>query len=141
CCTWRSPTRTPRTPRRSGTPAAGGVRPGAALLEYARGRVRSAQGRHRDAVEQYMGCADGSCWTGGAVNPVLAPWRSAAATSLLACGAPAAAHRMAADELRLALPVGRAGPVAVAEAVLAGLDADPTVEEPGGDGVTRAARP
>ncbi|WP_224390995.1 hypothetical protein [Pseudonocardia sp. ICBG1293] len=123
-----------------GHPAAGGVRPGAALLEYARGRVRSAQGRHRDAVEQYMGCGR-LLLDRGRVNPVLAPWRSAAATSLLACGAPAAAHRMAADELRLALRWGAPAPVAVAEAVLAGLDADPTVEEPGGDGVTRAARP
>ncbi|MBN9733570.1 MULTISPECIES: ATP-binding protein [unclassified Pseudonocardia] len=122
-------------------PVAGRERPGSALLEYARGRVRAAEGRHREAIEMFMGCGR-LLLDRGRVNPVLAQWRSAAATSLQACGTHAAARRMADDEHRLAVRWGAPGPIAVAEAALAGLDGDPTgTGGPERDGVRRAVRP
>ncbi|TCK24494.1 ATP-binding protein [Pseudonocardia endophytica] len=115
--------------------AIGRDRPGSALLEYARGRVRLGEYRITEARELFMRCGR-LLLDRGRVNPAMMPWRSAAATALLACGEHAAARRMAADEHRLAVQWGAPGPLAVADGALRSLGepAEPV-------GVARAARP
>ena len=112
--------------------AAGG-RPGTALLEYARGRVRLGEGRPREAGELFMRCGR-MLLDRGRVNPALVPWRSACAAAFHAAADDVAARRMAADERRRAEQWGAPGPVAVADAALRALDGPPVRE------VARAAR-
>ncbi len=68
---------------------------------YARGVLRSAQGDHAGALDDFLECgrrADGT----GRGEPVVTPWRTAAAECRSALGRPQEALTLAREELRLA---------------------------------------
>jgi DNA-binding CsgD family transcriptional regulator len=72
-----------------------------AVLRFALGRLRVAQGRVADGLEDFL--AIGALLTRAlVVSPAFVPWRSEAALAHLALGDRASAHRLAEDELELA---------------------------------------
>ena len=95
----------------------------AVVLRHARGRLRLAQRRFREALEDIL--AAGEIATGlGASNPSYVPWRSSAALAQLVIGDRVAAHRLSAEELELARAFGapRALGVALRAAALVAGD-------------------
>jgi DNA-binding CsgD family transcriptional regulator len=73
----------------------------AAVLRFARGRLRVGQGRIAEGLEDFL--AVGARLTSGMVNgPSFLPWRSEAALAHLALGHTEQAERLAGDELELA---------------------------------------
>lgn len=71
-----------------------------ALLLLARGRLRAAQGRHREALDDFL--ALGRLESDAVRAPSLWPWRSEAALALVATGEPERAAALAAEEVELA---------------------------------------
>jgi DNA-binding CsgD family transcriptional regulator len=97
----------------------------ACVLRFARGRLRVAQGRVAEGLEDFL--AVGARLTSGMVTcPGFLPWRSDAALARLALGDREAARRLAHEELELARAFGTPRALGVAKRV-AGLVA-------GGDG-------
>jgi DNA-binding CsgD family transcriptional regulator len=91
----------------------------AAPLRLARGRLRAAQGRTADALEDFLGV--GSSLTRALlICPGYLPWRSDAALAALAVGDPESAQRLADEELELARAFGAPRALGVAARV-AGL--------------------
>ena len=71
------------------------------LFLQARGALREAQRRHREALDDLAAAAEG--WRGlGMENPVIASWRAAAAAAHAALGHPAEAACLAGEQLALA---------------------------------------
>jgi DNA-binding CsgD family transcriptional regulator len=86
----------------------------AAILRFARGRLRVEQGRVSDALEDFL--AVGALLTRVAITcPSYVPWRSEAALAQLALGAPEQASRLAQEELELARGFGTPRVLAVAK--------------------------
>jgi len=77
----------------------------AAVLRFARGRLRVAQGRAAEGLEDFLGV--GALTTQALVSsPGFLPWRSEAALAHLALGEHDPARRLAEEELRLAQAFG-----------------------------------
>jgi len=96
----------------------------AAALRFGRGRLRVAQGRGADGLEDFL--AVGALLTRATVtSPSYLPWRSEAALAQLALGERESAERLAAEELELALAFGAPRALGVAKraaGVVAGGD-------------------
>ena len=76
-----------------------------AIFRQARGRLRAAQQRYGEALDDLA--AAGAEWAGlGVQNPSMASWRNEAATVQAACGDLAAAAALAGEQLALARKVG-----------------------------------
>jgi DNA-binding CsgD family transcriptional regulator len=77
----------------------------AALVRHARGRLRFAQHRYADALEdfQQVGTIATACQT---TSPCVMPWRSDSALTSLALGDTRTAHRLADEEVELARSFG-----------------------------------
>jgi DNA-binding CsgD family transcriptional regulator len=73
----------------------------------ARGQLRAAQGRSREALEDFLDCGQ-RCARLGRLTPSTAPWRSEAALAYAALGNDREARRLAAEQLELARAFGRA---------------------------------
>jgi DNA-binding CsgD family transcriptional regulator len=86
--------------------------PSAELL-WTSGVLRAAAGNHEAAVEELAGCALDHPVLGGE-NPVVSPWRSAAALSLAELGRHEEAHALAAEEVRRAESFGAARALGIA---------------------------
>jgi DNA-binding CsgD family transcriptional regulator len=76
-----------------------------ALLLDSRARLRCAQGRFTDAVEDFLECGRRLA-TRGTHHPGMLPWRSNAALALLHLDQPGEARRLAEEELALARCLG-----------------------------------
>lgn len=86
----------------------------AAALRFARGRLRIAQRRVADGLEDFL--AVGALLTHAqTTSPSAFPWRSEAALAHLALGQPELAGRLAEDELALALAFGAPRALGVAK--------------------------
>jgi DNA-binding CsgD family transcriptional regulator len=72
----------------------------------ARGQLRAAQGRPREALEDFLDCGQ-RCARLGRLTPSTAPWRSEAALAYAALGDEREARRLAAEQLELARAFGR----------------------------------
>ena len=70
----------------------------------ARGRLRAAQGRTRQAIDELL--ALGYRYEGTIVNPAIYPWRSQTAVMLAVVGEVEEAQRLAGEELKLARVFG-----------------------------------
>jgi DNA-binding CsgD family transcriptional regulator len=93
------------------------------LLE-SRGRLRCAQGRLEEGVEDLL--ESGRCWEPfGLVNPNVSAWRSDAAIGLLQLGDREAAARLADEELALARTAGTARGIGVAARTAGIVHQDP----------------
>jgi DNA-binding CsgD family transcriptional regulator len=79
----------------------------------ARGRLRLAQGRIEDAIEDLRECGRRTLAIGN-VNPAVAPWRSVLARALADVGQGSQARRLAAEELELARAFGAPRAVGIA---------------------------
>jgi DNA-binding CsgD family transcriptional regulator len=79
----------------------------------ARGRLRQAQGRHEEAVEDLRESARRTLGI-GLRSPAIAPWRSELARALRELGQTAEARRLVDEELELARGVGAARPIGIA---------------------------
>ena len=103
--------------------AEGGSLP-AAILRFARGRLRVAQGRVAEGLEDFL--AVGARLTSGMVTcPGFLPWRSEAALAHLALGDREPAERLAEEELGLAQAFGAPRALGIAKraaGVIAGGD-------------------
>jgi DNA-binding CsgD family transcriptional regulator len=98
--------------------------PAAAVLRFARGRLRVAQGRVAEGLEDFL--AVGARLTRGMVtSPAFLPWRSEAALAHLALGEHEPSRRLAEEELQLAHAFGAPRALGVAKraaGVIAGGD-------------------
>jgi len=84
-----------------------------AMLRQARGRLRAAQHRYGEALDDLSAAAAG--WqTLGVENPSLASWRTDAAAVHAACGDARTAARLAREQLALARRVGTPRTVGIA---------------------------
>ena len=79
-------------------------------LLMVRGHVRMAHGEAASAVHDFMTCGE-MADRAGVINPVIAPWRSAAARALAATGDRTEAARLAEAELKLAESFGAPAPI------------------------------
>jgi ATP/maltotriose-dependent transcriptional regulator MalT len=86
-------------------------------LLMARGHVRMARGDAANAVNDFMTCG-AMAERAGVLNPVIAPWRSAAARALAATGDRTEAARLAEAELKLAESFG--APASIGRALRVG---------------------
>ena len=84
-----------------------------AVLRLARGRLRLAQGRPADALEDMLAAGDVALAT-GSLCPGFLPWRSAAASAHLALGDRDAALALSREEVALARAYGAARTLGVA---------------------------
>jgi DNA-binding CsgD family transcriptional regulator/Flp pilus assembly protein TadD len=98
-----------------------------ALLLHGRARLRLAEGRFQEALEDALACGD-RLQRLLAPSPSLAAWRSDAALAKRALGEIDDARRLAADELKLARAFGAPGALGIA------LRADGLVHD-GGEGL------
>jgi DNA-binding CsgD family transcriptional regulator len=102
------------------------------LFLQARGALRAAQRRHREALDDLAAAA--AVWRGLDMdNPVNASWRTTAAEVHTALGHPAEATRLAAEQLALARKAGTAATLGAAlrgyAATAAGPEAGPSLAE------------
>jgi DNA-binding CsgD family transcriptional regulator len=76
------------------------------IVMQSRGRLRLAEGRPSDALDDLTSCGE-MLVSGGFTNPAVCDWRSDAALAHLALGEREPAHRLATEELRLGRAFGQ----------------------------------
>jgi DNA-binding CsgD family transcriptional regulator len=89
----------------------------------ARGRLRLAQGRFKEAAEDVRESARRTLGIGHR-SPALTPWRSLLAEALLGLGDRDEARRLVAEELELAHPIGALRPIGIALRAMARVEGD-----------------
>ncbi|MBG0560385.1 ATP-binding protein [Actinoplanes aureus] len=96
----------------------------APLFLQSRARLRLAQGRHAEALDDLL--AAGRCWTElGVRHPGLASWRADAVRAYLALGCPADAVRVAGEHLAAARQTGTPGALGAALRATALVESGP----------------